>query len=109
MGVLYKSFMACQSRLYSFVSCLFSGWTSFACNLFIPIVFAIALFSQAPTASLTGLIKDPTGAVVPGARLRLIDNSLGTEHSTVSNGEGYYSFQLLPPSHYRLRIEKPGF
>jgi hypothetical protein len=109
MGVLYKSFMACQSRLYSFVSCLFSGWTSFACNLFIPIVFAVALFSQAPTASLTGLIKDPTGAVVPGARLRLIDNSLGTEHSTVSNGEGYYSFQLLPPSHYRLRIEKPGF
>jgi hypothetical protein len=73
------------------------------------ILIALSLYGQAPTANLTGLIKDPTGAVVPGARLRLTDKSLGTERSTVSNGDGYYSFQLLPPGNYRLRIEKQGF
>jgi hypothetical protein len=72
-------------------------------------LFALSLFSQVPTANLTGLIKDPTGAVVPGAMLRLTDNSLGTQHSTVSNSAGYYSFQLLPPGNYRLRIDKQGF
>jgi hypothetical protein len=80
-----------------------------ACGLASLTLFALSLCSQAPTAGLTGLIKDPTGAVVPGARLRVIDNSLGTEHSTVTNGDGYYSFQLLPPGNYRLRIAKPGF
>ena len=89
----------CPSRLYLFVPCLVSGSVSCGRSLLVTAVFAVALCSQAPTASLIGLIRDPTGAVVPAVvRLRLVNNSLGTGHSTVSDGEGYYSFQLLPPN-----------
>ncbi|HEY3838647.1 MAG TPA: carboxypeptidase regulatory-like domain-containing protein [Bryobacteraceae bacterium] len=73
------------------------------------LAFAWLLFSQAPTANLTGLIKDPSGGVVPGVHLRVVNTRLGTEYSTVSNDDGYYSFQLLPSGVYNLSIEKAGF
>ena len=72
-------------------------------------VFSTLLFSQAPTANLTGLIKDPSGGVIPGAHLRLVSTTLGTEYTTLSNGSGYYSFELLPGGDYRLTIDKAGF
>ncbi|MEO7146117.1 MAG: carboxypeptidase regulatory-like domain-containing protein, partial [Bryobacteraceae bacterium] len=66
-------------------------------------------FGQVPTASLTGLVRDPSGAVVPGAQLRIVDNATRTGRSASTNNDGYYSFQLIPPGDYRLTIQKTGF
>jgi hypothetical protein len=46
---------------------------------------------------------------VPGANLRPVNTSQGKEYSTVTSGDGYYSFQLLPAGAYCRSIAKPGF
>ncbi len=59
--------------------------------------------------SLSGTIRDVSGGVIPGAKLTLIDSSLGSRFQTVSNSEGFYSFPALPVGRYDLNIEADGF
>src|SRR5580698_3038094 len=63
----------------------------------------------AANGSLSGTLKDPTGAVVQGATLTLVNTSLKSEYKAVSNGQGFYSFPTLPVGHYDLTIEAKGF
>src|SRR5580704_9128583 len=63
----------------------------------------------AANGSLSGTLKDPTGAVVQGATLTLVNSALKSEYKAVSNGQGFYSFPTLPVGHYDLTIEATGF
>jgi len=63
----------------------------------------------AQTAGLTGLVKDQTGAVVPGAQVVISHPGTGFEITVLTNAEGYYTFELLPPGSYRLVVKKAGF
>ena len=71
---------------------------------------ATLLFAQDTSARLSGTISDPTGAVVPGARLTLINPATKAElaHST-SDDHGVYNALQLPPGTYTLVVEAPGF
>ena len=69
-----------------------------------------ALSLRAATGgSISGAVVDPTGAVVPGANLKLINTAQQTKYQAVSNREGLYSFPDLPVGHYDLTIAVPGF
>jgi Carboxypeptidase regulatory-like domain len=59
--------------------------------------------------SITGTVTDTQGGVIPGAKLSL--NNLQTNETQVrnSNDVGVYSFNALPPSTFRLTVEKDGF
>ena len=46
------------------------------------------------TASITGLTKDQTGAVLPGATVLLVNVETGIHRTTLTNDEGYYTLQL---------------
>ncbi len=59
--------------------------------------------------SLSGTIKDPSGALVPGVRLTLTNTALKTEFKAISDTHGAYSFPTLSVGHYDLRIEAAGF
>ena len=77
-------------------------------------ILAIALFcalvSQAATSgSISGTVKDPSGAVLPGVALTLKNASLGTPYKTTSDASGYYSFPNLPVGEYDLTLALPGF
>jgi hypothetical protein len=63
----------------------------------------------AANGSLSGTLKDATGAVVNDATITLVNVALKTEYTTVSNGQGFYSFPTLPVGHYDLTIEATGF
>ena len=63
----------------------------------------------AASGSLSGTLKDPSGAVVPAAHVTLVNTSLRSEYDAVSNGQGFYSFPALPVGHYDLMIEANGF
>jgi hypothetical protein len=63
----------------------------------------------AATGSLSGTLKDPSGAVIPGANITLVNTALRSEYEAVSNGLGFYSFPSLPVGHYDLMIEANGF
>jgi len=67
------------------------------------------LLAQISSASLSGTIKDPVGAVVPDATvtLRNVDTSVST--TTLSNGDGNYTFQNLNPGNYTVEATAKGF
>ena len=63
----------------------------------------------AATGRLSGTIQDPSGAVLPGATITLVNVALRSEFKTVSDGQGFYSFPALPVGHYNLTIEAATF
>jgi hypothetical protein len=64
---------------------------------------------QASTATLSGSVRDASGAVVPGAKLVLSNPERGFTQTFTSEPDGRYVFSLLPPGTYSLRVEKNGF
>lgn len=61
------------------------------------------------TANLGGTVTDPSGAIVPGATVKLTSPESGISRSLTSDQSGRYSFIQLPPSTYTLSIEASGF
>ena len=66
------------------------GCFLFACVLFV--CAATAALAQAGRGSISGLVTDPTGAIVPGARITALDHATGIALHTVTSGAGLYSF-----------------
>src|SRR5258708_6499843 len=64
---------------------------------------------QEVTASITGTITDPSGAVVAGATVTATSQERGLTYTAVSNDSGLYRIAQLPVSTYGLKIEKSGF
>lgn len=61
------------------------------------------------TGSLSGIITDPSGAVVPDVRLTLTEIDTGVIRTTSSNQSGAYTLSLVPRGNYMLAVEKAGF
>jgi hypothetical protein len=61
------------------------------------------------TATLSGVVSDPSGAVVPKASVTLVSTEKGVSRSFTSDDGGRYSFNQLPPSTYILTIKVKGF
>src|SRR5215831_16875959 len=61
------------------------------------------------TATVTGTVADPTGAVVPKAKVTLKNTTLGDIRESVSNGSGYFSFTRVVPGTYDLSVSASGF
>lgn len=72
------------------------------------VLFAGSLWAVAG-GSLSGVVKDPTGAVLPGATLSLLNTALRVEMKATADGQGFYSFPALSVGHYDLTIDAPGF
>ena len=68
-------------------------------------------FGQGLFSTLTGIVSDPSGAVVPGASVRLINESSGSVRVTTSDASGYYTFASVTVGNftYKLTVEKQGF
>jgi hypothetical protein len=69
----------------------------------------IPVAAQTSSASLTGLVTDPSGAAVPAARVRARGNSTNFERSTLTDAAGYYLFAVLPVGSYVVTAEGQGF
>ena len=63
---------------------------------------------QTGAASIQGVVADPSGAVVPSARITLTHDDTGRKFETASNSAGVYVFPALQPGGYRLEVESPG-
>ena len=85
------------------------------------LIFAASLAGQRTTAPgarsanpgdrtrITGVIKDPTGAVVSEARVELANSAAGFEAATATDRSGHFSFSGVPEGTYELRASAPGF
>ncbi len=67
------------------------------------------IYSQTASTSLRGSIKDPSGAVVPGAAVTLTDSTTGTVLQATSNAAGEYQFNQIPPAKYNIKVSASGF
>ena len=61
------------------------------------------------TALLTGMVADPTGAVVPGAQVVCVSLETGVRSTTVTNAAGLFRFPDLPVGSYELTVSHDGF
>src|ERR1700684_2321616 len=71
--------------------------------------FSILAFGQNANTSLRGTIKDPSGALIPGTKVTLVDSANGKTFSAVANSAGFYSFPQIPPASYTITVVANGF
>jgi hypothetical protein len=65
--------------------------------------------AQSTNASLTGRVTDPAKALIVDAKVSAVSAGTNARYETTSNASGEYYLANLPPSSYRVEIEKPGF
>jgi len=63
----------------------------------------------AQNAQIQGRVADSSGAVIPKALVRVVDQHTGTERKVETNRSGEYSVPGLDPSLYRIFVQAPGF
>src|SRR3990172_5231715 len=66
-------------------------------------------FGQLPTATILGIIKDSSGAVVPDSSVTARSVETGQTRTTVSAADGSYRVSALPVGPYEVQLEHPGF
>lgn len=78
------------------------------------LVFALLLFAcgrllAGVTASISGTVTDPSGAVVAGATVTATNVETGVVTTLTTNSQGFYSFQSLPLGTYTINVQQNGF
>src|SRR5438034_4531024 len=83
----------------------------FASWVIVYMLFGSLSYGQAIFATLTGVVSDPSGAVVPNAKVHLRNESTGSMRDTVTNSDGYFTFASLAVGDftYDLMIDAQGF
>jgi hypothetical protein len=61
------------------------------------------------TGSISGVVKDPSGAVIPGIKVVAVNTQTGIRQTVVTDGKGFYSFPTLPVGHYEIDVKRTGF
>jgi hypothetical protein len=81
---------------------------AFAGALYLVCCAALAL-AQFESATLTGVVADASGAVVPRASVRVVNEATNVEAMALADAEGRYTFGNLRPGSYRVIASAPGF
>jgi hypothetical protein len=72
-------------------------------------LFSAVLLAQSTPSTMTGLVKDSSGAIVPGAKVQAVNVSSGVAIVALTNTSGLYHTPSLVPGPYRLEVEAAGF
>ena len=70
---------------------------------------AMGASAQTTTATILGTVRDPSGAVIPKARVTATNQGTDFSRATNSGASGDYVLTLLPVGRYALNVEAPGF
>lgn len=80
-----------------------------AVGLLLTLAFSAVLFAQSDRASISGTVKDSSGAVIAGANVSVVNVQTNTETNAITNDLGYYTVLNLPIGEYKLTVRKDGF
>src|SRR5262245_50374924 len=72
-------------------------------------VFQPVASAQNPTGKIIGVVKDPGGAVIPGATVTATNVATQVSQQAVTDSEGNFEILNVPIGNYRLSAENPGF
>jgi hypothetical protein len=81
-------------------------WVS--CVAMLVLLVSVA-FAQSDNGSITGFAKDPSGAVIPKAKVTLRNEATGVQQQGSTNESGYYIFNSIPAGLYSVVVEASGF
>ena len=65
--------------------------------------------AQSDRGSVSGIVTDPSGAALTGAKVTITNAAMGTQNSTVTTGAGDYTIPELSAGEYSLTVVAPGF
>lgn len=67
------------------------------------------VFAQGGNGSVTGVVRDASGAVVPGASVSITNTATGVKTTTKTDKEGLYTFPYVQPGVYNVAVSASGF
>src|SRR5258708_40272665 len=79
----------------------------FLCFVFV-LISGLRLVAQETTGGLQGTVRDPSGAVVPGAKLEVTAKSLIGSKTVDTDENSYYRLSNLPPCTYPISVVPQG-
>ncbi|HEU0184556.1 MAG TPA: carboxypeptidase regulatory-like domain-containing protein [Blastocatellia bacterium] len=82
---------------------------SFAALCLIFVADVSAVLAQTPTATISGQVRDASGAAIPGVRVSARNVQTNIEREAVTSENGDYTIPLLNIGEYQVSVEKQGF
>jgi Carboxypeptidase regulatory-like domain len=76
--------------------------------IFLMLLFA-TLAMASITGSISGLVTDPAGAVIPEATVQAVNVQTGVQNTVNTDSKGFYSFPALPIGSYTVTVRRGGF
>jgi hypothetical protein len=73
------------------------------------LLLVMPAMAQSPNGTISGRVVDPSGAVVPGADILVVNEATQVQYPTKTNAEGIYVVPNLPPGMYLLQVSRIGF
>src|SRR6516162_8410615 len=67
------------------------------------------LLAQTQRGTIVGTVTDPTGAVVPRAKVQVVNDDTAAQFEGLSNTDGYYNVPYLPYGKYTVNVAAAGF
>src|SRR5437868_4187755 len=82
----------------------------FSCaGLFSALLLTTFTFGQSTFGSFTGSVKDPSGAVIPGAEVEVVNEGTGVTRKLTTSSAGVFNVPSLNLGTYRIRVSARGF
>ena len=78
-------------------------------SIFLGIILSVGCFAQTSGGRFVGIVTDPSGAVLKGATVTVVNERTNDQRSVVTKDNGEYVVTQLEPSEYTLRASDPGF
>src|ERR1043165_7971541 len=72
-------------------------------------LLAFMAMGQETTGGLQGTVKDPQGAIIPGATITITGVSVGFKRTLTADQSGYFKVEQLPPGDYKVAVTSTGF
>src|SRR5258707_14041669 len=85
-----------------------NAWRVAVAMLFVCFTISEFTFAQSDLGTISGFVKDPSGATIANAKVT-IRNNRGVEREATSNASGYYAITNVPPAFYSIVAEAPRF
>ena len=76
---------------------------------FLSLCFVLVVFGQSERGTITGVVQDSSGAVVPAAKVTITGAATNVTFDAQTNAAGEYTVPSLQPGSYSVRVEKQGF
>ena len=79
------------------------------CLLIIILTLSAQAIAQVSASTITGSVTDPSGAVVPGAKVTATNEATGVSYQMTTTSGGAFAFSSVIPGKYTISVNKRGF